>query len=89
MGELTNLIVGLADTAISALTLLIIARALLSWFIQDPANPIMNVLYSLTEPILQPIRSRLGGNMGMDLSPLIAIIGLQVLGRLLQALLGG
>ncbi len=82
MGDLSNLLVELISLAIQAMTILIIARSLLSWFIQDPFNPIMKVLNDLTEPILQPIRSRLGGGMGFDLSPLIAIVGLQILGRL-------
>ncbi len=87
MDALSNLILSLAGVVIQALSLLIIARALLSWFIQDPSNPIMRTLNDVTEPILAPIRNRLGGGMGIDLSPLIAIIGLQILGQLLEALL--
>ena len=87
MNALSDLILSLAGVVIQVLSLLIIARALLSWFIQDPFNPLMRTLNDLTEPILAPIRNRLGGGMGIDLSPLIAIIGLQILGQLLEALL--
>ena len=87
MAALSDLILSLAGIIIQVLSLLIIARALLSWFIQDPFNPFMRTLNDLTEPILAPIRNRMGGGMGIDLSPLIAIIGLQILGRLLEALL--
>jgi len=42
------------DTVVWILTILLFARAILSWFIQDPYNPIMRTLYDLTEPILAP-----------------------------------
>ena len=38
---------------------LIIARAILSWVNPDPYNPIVRFLYSVTEPVLQLVRSRL------------------------------
>ena len=57
----------------------IIARALLSWFNLDPRSPIIQVLNSITEPILEPIR-RIMPRLGMiDLSPLIAIVLVNVL----------
>ena len=87
MNALSNLILNLAMIVIQTLSLLIIARALLSWFIQNPFNPLMRTLNDLTEPILAPIRNRIGGGMGIDLSPLIAIIGLQILGVFLDSLL--
>jgi YggT family protein len=62
---------------------LIFGRAILSWFIRDPRNPIMKFLIQITEPILSPIRNllfklKIGGNM-VDFSPLVALILLQVL----------
>lgn len=69
------------------ITSLIVARALLSWFIRDARNPIMQALYALTEPILAPIRGLLvrlgiGGTM-MDFSPLVAVLLLQILTTML------
>lgn len=54
----------------------IIIRALISWVSPDPYNPIVQILYKLTEPVLRPLRRlvpphKLGG---LDLSPLIAIL---------------
>ena len=62
---------------------LIFGRALLSWFIRDPRNPIMKLLLTLTEPILSPIRAllfklKIGGNM-IDFSPLVALLLIQML----------
>lgn len=64
-------------------TYLIFGRAMLSWLIRDPRNPIMQILITLTEPILSPIRSllfklKIGGNM-VDFSPLAALLLTQML----------
>ncbi|HYM37673.1 MAG TPA: YggT family protein [Nitrospiraceae bacterium] len=53
---------------------IIIARALVSWVNPDPWNPIVQFLERVTEPVLSPIRQRLGWGMGIDLSPLVAIL---------------
>ena len=53
---------------------IIVARALISWVNPDPWNPIVQFLQKATEPVLQPIRRRLGWRMGLDLSPIIAIL---------------
>lgn len=56
----------------------IFAGALLSWFAPGNYNGFTSVLYSLTEPMLNVCR-RILPNMGMvDLSPLIALVFLQL-----------
>jgi YggT family protein len=55
---------------------IIIARALISWVNPDPWNPIVQFLERATEPVLSPIRRRLGWRMGIDLSPIIAILAI-------------
>jgi len=52
----------------------IIARALISWVNPDPWNPIVQFLQRMTEPVLYPIRRRLGFAMGLDVSPIIALL---------------
>ncbi|MCU0491764.1 MAG: YggT family protein [Chloroflexaceae bacterium] len=62
------------------LSLLILARVLISWI--DPMGNMRatQILHELTEPILAPIRSILP-NIGMiDLSPLVAMLLLQLVG---------
>jgi YggT family protein len=54
----------------------IIVQAILSWVNPDPRNPVSGLLSSLTQPILRPIRSRLPLMGGLDLSPVVALIGL-------------
>ena len=79
------------DTPVSQIisvvfTLLIVAifvRAILSWFNMDPRSPLVQALNSITEPILDPIR-RIMPRLGMiDLSPMIAILVLEVVQRVL------
>ena len=65
-------------------TLLIIARALLSWFPNiDRRNPAVDFIFSLTEPVLAPIRSVMLRGMMIDFSPMIAIILIQAIARVL------
>ncbi len=52
----------------------IIIRALLSWVSPDPYNPIVQILYRLTEPVLAPIRYRMPNPGGVDLSPIVVIL---------------
>jgi YggT family protein len=80
MFVISNLLLGLAkvlDIGLSVYMWIIIVRALLSWVNPDPYNQIVRLLYSLTEPVLAPIRRRvpmLAG--GMDFSPLIVILAI-------------
>ncbi|AGM40419.1 hypothetical protein SPISAL_01600 [Spiribacter salinus M19-40] len=56
----------------------IVVRAILSWVSPNDYNPATTVLLSLTEPVIRPIRSVLPPVAGVDLSPLAAIIAIQV-----------
>lgn len=61
----------------------IVIQAILSWVNPGTYNPAMSLLYSLTEPVLRPVRRLLPPIGGLDLSPLLAILGLEVLRRLI------
>ncbi|WP_455244932.1 YggT family protein [Petrachloros mirabilis] len=72
-----NVLQGLAtvlDTVLWLYMWVIIARALISWVNPDPWNPIVQFLERVTEPVLAPIRRFVGWRMGLDLSPIIAIL---------------
>lgn len=57
----------------------LIARAILSWLNVSPSNPLVAMLYQVTEPILAPIR-RVLPTVGMiDFSPMVAIILITVI----------
>jgi YggT family protein len=81
--------VAIICTALQLYVIVLFARVIFSWFPISPGSAlegISDVLRMLTEPILGPLRRalppvRLGG-MGLDLSPLIALLGIQVLQRI-------
>ena len=61
----------------------VFARALLSWFDQGGYNTISRLLYSLTEPMLRIFRAMLPDLGGLDLSVILALMGLQLAEMLL------
>ncbi|MEV9615319.1 YggT family protein [Aliarcobacter butzleri] len=65
----------------------VIISALLTWVKPDPYNPIVQILYRLTEPVYAFIRRYIPTVFGgMDLSPLILIFGLIFIETLLKNL---
>ena len=61
----------------------ILARVLMSWVNIDPYSPLARAIFQMTEPVLRPIRNMLPPASGLDFSPIIAMILLQVLGQVL------
>jgi YggT family protein len=69
------------------LAIIILIRAIASWFAISPHSPIMVLLYRITEPILAPLR-RIIPRIGMiDITPAIAIIVLILIPQLLWRLI--
>ena len=65
----------------------IIVEVIISWMNPGSYNPVSSLLHSLTSPLLRPIRHLIPPISGIDLSPLFAILGLQVLRMLILPLL--
>ncbi len=77
---------GLIASLINLYVLAIFARAILSFFPISQGSPVAGVasfLYRITEPVLAPVRRALPPMGGLDLSPLVVIIGLQIAARIL------
>ena len=67
----------------NVLTLVIIARVIISWFSPRPTNRAGIIIYRITEPFLAPLR-RVIPRVGMfDFTPVVAIILLQLIAYLL------
>jgi YggT family protein len=66
----------ITDIVLTLYLYIIIARALLSWVNPDPYNPIVNFLYRVTEPVLQRVRRVLPDMGGIDLSPMLIMLGI-------------
>lgn len=71
---------------INMYNLIIFARVIASWIVQNPYNPIYRFLFTMTEPLLAPIRNILP-NMGLDFSPIVAYLLLNILQRILGSLI--
>lgn len=81
MNALIYSIVQLLHTVINIYIWIVIISALLSFVRPDPGNPIVQILYRLTEPAYSFIRQKIPFIVfsGIDLSPLVIILGLQFL----------
>lgn len=70
----------------------IFIRVILSWLPAmgvriDPYNPVIQLLFSVTNPILEPLRPYCTIDM-MDFSPFVALLGLYIIQGMLLALIG-
>jgi YggT family protein len=89
--DVANLLQGVVNYTYYILFGFIIASILFSWFPGYPSSGFMQAVYdavkAVTNPILWPIRSRVPmlqlGGFGIDLSPIIAILGLSIARTLL------
>lgn len=61
----------------------ILIQAILSWVNPNPYHPAAQLLGQITEPVLRPFRQLIPPISGIDLSPLFALIAIQVLKILL------
>ncbi len=64
----------------------IIVQVVLSYFM-DPYHPVRRTLDRFVNPLLEPIRRLLPPMGGLDFSPLVLIIGLQVIDMVIRNLL--
>lgn len=80
----------LVNDAFYLYSLVLLARVLSSWIPGlDPGTPVVRLLVSLTEPVLAPLRRALPPVGGLDLSPVVAFLLLEVVRRLVVASLAG
>lgn len=66
----------------------IVIQVIISWVNPGNYNPVNALLTNITSPVLRPIQKLIPPISGMDLSPLVALIGLQVMKMLILPLLG-
>jgi len=69
------------------LDLLILLRVLFSWINLGSGNPVVNLIYRATEPILAPLRRYISPLGGLDITPMVALLLLEVVQRLVLGLL--
>lgn len=81
LGNLCQAVATILGKVLELYSLVIVIGVLLSWVSPDPSNPIVQFFRQVTEPLFAWIRKHLPfAVVGMlDLSPLIALLGIQLL----------
>jgi len=74
---------GLLGSLIDLYSLIVLVAVVLSWVPMRTRNPIVTLVYRLTEPVFASIRGVLPPMAGVDLSPMVLLLALQLLKRLL------
>jgi YggT family protein len=82
-------VVSLVRLAINVYFYAVLLRVILSWFMPYGMrqNPAGDLLVSLTEPLMRPARRLIPAVGGLDLSPIVVLVGLQLLQLALAHLL--
>jgi YggT family protein len=77
VGNFIAAVARIVEIALTIYTWIIVIRAVLSWVNPDPYNPIVRMLYRVTEPVLEPVRRRIPWRgLGIDLSPVIVLLAI-------------
>ena len=80
---------GLVVSLLNVYSIIILIRVIASWLGADPYNPIIQFLSRLTDPLFDAVRRRLPmalWNTGLDFSPLVAILMIQVVILVLESI---
>ena len=83
-----NPVIQVVSLLLQVYSYVLLARALISWIPNlDPYYPIVQFLYQITEPVLEPIRKLVPPLGGMiDISMLIAFFGIMILQQILVSM---
>ena len=77
-----NIIIIIINATVNVFSIFVVVYSLLS-FILDPYHPIRQTMSQIMEPMLNPIRKVVPLIGGLDLSPMILLILIQVIGSVL------
>ena len=94
-GEQMNFLYQVINTLIDIYIYVIIADVVMSWLVNfnivNPYSPairaIHTITYRLTDPLLRPIRRLMPNLGGLDISPIILILGVEVVRFLINSTL--
>lgn len=76
-------LINLINLAFELLSWLIIGRCILSFVRHNPYQPLIKLVYDITEPILSPFRRLMPSTTGIDFSPLVALLVLMMVKSLI------
>ena len=81
-----GLIIEIVGFVFAFLWIVVLADVIVSWVL-DPFHPVRSFLDSIVQPMLAPIRLLIPSINGIDLSPLLLLIALNIAQRLIVGLL--
>jgi YggT family protein len=85
---------GIVDMVLQLLVWIIIAQAIISWLVafnvvntsSNFVRTLLSTLDRLTEPLYRPIRRIMPDFGGIDLSPIVLILAIQIVRKLVEGL---
>lgn len=77
-------VVGVIANLLKVIGFLLVARALVSWFPDLRRHQIVQLLFDITDPIIEPLRKVIPPMGTLDLSVMIAVFGLFALATALE-----
>ena len=84
LGNFIAAVARIIDIALTIYMWIIVIRAVLSWVHPDPHNPIVRLLYQVTEPVMALVRRWIPlRGMGIDFSPVIILLAIVFLQKFL------
>ena len=88
MKQILYFVASTVRAVVIILQLLMLARAIISWLPLDEDNPIENFLYTVTEPVIAPVRALLDHfgwfeDLPIDMAFFITFFLLAILGAIL------
>jgi len=76
---------GLISALLTIYSLILLARVFMTWMPNlDPQNPVVKFLFDATEPVLAPVRRVLPSMQGIDFSPIVVFVIINIIQRLLR-----
>jgi YggT family protein len=72
-------LISILTTLLYVFIILMLIRVVFSWVSPFPTNPVSRLAWQVTEPFLAPVRRRLPPMSGIDLSPMVVMIGAYLL----------
>lgn len=72
-------LVSVLTTLLYVFIILMLIRVVFSWVSPFPTNPVSRLAWQVTEPVLAPVRRRMPPMSGIDLSPMVVMIGAYLL----------
>ena len=75
--------------AATILTVIVFIRVVISWVAPSSHHPLVKFIDRFSEPLLGPVRKLLPAMGGIDFSPVLVLIAIQILERLLIRILLG